>query len=75
MFMALYPLRYVIAAGVILAAIGAFYWKAYTAGERHAEEKQQIHDNAAKDAANSVRNRDIGADPDKLLKDDPWLRK
>lgn len=75
MFPALYAFRYLIAAALIAAAIGGFYWKAYSEGERHAVEVQQIHDNAAKDAAGRVRARDVGADPDSLLKNDPWLRK
>lgn len=75
MFPALYPLRYIIAAGIALAAIGAFYWKAYSAGESHAVQKQEQHDNAAKDAANRVRANDLGSDPSKLLENDPFLRK
>ena len=75
MFPMLYPLRYLIAAAAIAAAVGGFYWHAYSKGEEHAVQKQQAHDNAAKDAANRVRARDVGTDPDSLLKNDPWLRK
>lgn len=75
MFPALYPLRYLIVAGAILAAVGAFYWHAYSAGEDHAVQKQQQHDSAAKDAASRVRANDLGIEPSKLLENDPWLRK
>ena len=75
MFPAIYPLRYLIAAGVILAAVGAFYWKAYSEGERHAEQKQQAHDRDAADSANRVRQHDNGTDPKRLLENDPWLRR
>lgn len=69
------PWKYVIAAGVILAAVGGFYWRAYHEGEKHAQQKQEQYDKAARERADGVRNRDIGVDPSQLLKDDPWLRK
>jgi hypothetical protein len=75
MFPALYALRYVIAAGVILAAVGAFYWHAYSKGEEHAIQKQQQHDNEAKGRAEDVRRRDGASDPDKLLQNDPFIRR
>ena len=74
MFPALYPLRYLIVAGVILAAVGGFYWKAYRDGESHAVHKQEQHDQAAKDRADSVRQHDHNVDPKRLLQNDPWLR-
>lgn len=75
MFPALYPLRYVAVAGVILAAVGAFYWHAYREGEKHAVQKQEQHDAAAKDSANSIREHDRGVDPKRLLENDPFLRR
>ncbi len=75
MFPALYALRYVIAAGVLLAAVGAFYWHAYSKGEEHAVQQQQQHDNVAKENANRVRARDLGVEPGKLLENDPFIRR
>lgn len=55
--------------------IGFLVWRVYEAGERHAVQQQIVNDNKAQSKADDVRQRDRVADPDRLLQNDPFLRR
>lgn len=67
--------KYAIGVAVLVALIGGFYWHAYSKGEQHAVEQQQRHDLSAQQKADDIRQRIRAFDPDKLLENDPFLRR